>query len=158
MFCKVKKVSLGAVLDVVALGFLIGQSIGRWGNFVNAEAYGELTDLPWGMTINGYGPYHPTFLYESLWNAVGFVALHFLSKKRRFDGQIFLYYIAWYGLGRFFIEGLRTDSLMGGGIRASQLLAIVSLALSLAIIAIVLIFRKPSNHPHPSTSMRTLLP
>ncbi len=157
--------------DVAGLGLLIGQAMGRWGNFFNREAFGSYCENILAMRLpdsvlrglaegpaleelrakavsggyEGFVQVHPTFLYESLWNVAGLVLLHFLSKKRRFDGQIFLYYIAWYGLGRFFIEGLRTDSLMGGGIRASQLLAIVSLALSLAIIAIVLIFRKPSK-------------
>lgn len=135
VFSKIKKISLGALLDVVSIGFLIGQSIGRWGNFMNREAFGAPTDnfLRMGLylTENGrYSPqmmfYHPTFLYESLWNAVGFVALHLLSKRRQYDGQIALCYAAWYGLGRAIIEGLRTDSLYWGPFRVSQLLAAVS--------------------------------
>ncbi len=136
-FSRIKKVSLGAVLDLVALGFLIGQSIGRWGNFINREAHGGVTEMFLGMSvadpITGVrAAYHPTFLYESLWNAVGFVALHFLSKKRKYDGQIALGYVAWYGLGRTLIEGLRTDSLyifkeqLGEVLRVSQLLAAVT--------------------------------
>ena len=129
IFSKVKKVSLPAVLDLVGIAFLIGQSIGRWGNFINREAYGAPTDcfLRMGLVVNGeLGYYHPTFLYESVWNAIGFVLLHFLSKKRQYDGQIALGYAAWYGLGRAFIEGLRMDSLYWGPFRVSQVLAAVS--------------------------------
>ncbi|MBO5213314.1 MAG: prolipoprotein diacylglyceryl transferase [Clostridia bacterium] len=124
VYCRIKKVNLLALFDLGSFGFLIGQAIGRWGNFVNAEAYGEITDLPWGMTINGHGPYHPTFLYESLWNIFGFVLLLIFAKKwMKHHGEVFSLYFAWYGLGRFFIEGLRTDSLYLGSIRVSQLLA-----------------------------------
>ena len=131
IFCKFKKIKLPALLDLVALGFLIGQAIGRWGNFFNREAFGSTTDwfLKMGLfnSFTGETEYHhPTFLYESLWNIAGFVLLHFLSKKRQYDGQIALGYVAWYGLGRTFIEGLRTDSLYVGPFRVSQLLAAVS--------------------------------
>jgi phosphatidylglycerol:prolipoprotein diacylglycerol transferase len=129
IFAKVKKVSLPAVLDLVGIAFLIGQSIGRWGNFINREAYGAPTEffLRMGLVVGGeQGYYHPTFLYESVWNALGFVLLHFLSKKRQYDGQMALGYAAWYGLGRTFIEGLRMDSLYWGPFRVSQLLAAVS--------------------------------
>lgn len=129
IFSKVKKVSLPAVLDLVGIAFLIGQSIGRWGNFINREAYGAPTDcfLRMGLVVNGeLGYYHPTFLYESVWNAIGFVLLHFLSKKRQYDGQMALGYVAWYGLGRAFIEGLRMDSLYWRPFRVSQVLAAVS--------------------------------
>ena len=131
VLCKVKKIKFTALLDVVLLGFLIGQSIGRWGNFMNREAFGANTDffLKMGLlnSVTGNVRYvHPTFLYESAWNAVGFVLLHFLSKRRRYDGQIALGYAAWYGLGRAFIEGLRTDSLWWGPFRVSQMLAAVS--------------------------------
>ncbi len=126
IYCKVKKVNLLALFDLGAFGFLIGQTIGRWGNFVNAEAHGEITDLPWGMTINGYGPYHPTFLYESLWNLLGFVLIFLFAKKwMKHYGEVFSLYFSWYGLGRFIIEGLRTDSLYLGPIRVSQLLAVI---------------------------------
>ena len=149
VFAKVKKVSLPAVLDIVALGFLIGQSIGRWGNFFNREAFGSETDsfLRMGL-FNTYTKtwefHHPTFLYESLWNAVGFVALHFLSKKRQYDGQIALGYAAWYGLGRAMIEGLRTDSLYWGSFRVSQMLALISFIVATgALIAFAI--RKPDK-------------
>jgi len=122
---RIKKINLPGTADVVFLGFLIGQACGRWGNFVNGEAYGTVTDLPWGMSINGRPPVHPTFFYESLWNAIGFVLLHHYSKKRKFDGEITLMYMAWYGFGRMLIEGLRTDSLYIGdtNLRVSQLVA-----------------------------------
>ena len=148
VYCKVRRIKLPALLDLVLLGFLIGQSIGRWGNFFNREAFGAETDffLRMGLlnTRTGQVEYHhPTFLYESVWNAIGFVLLHFLSKKRKYDGQIALGYCAWYGLGRTFIEGLRTDSLYIGStdIRVSQLLAAVSCVAALAVL-VVMAFRK----------------
>ena len=139
VFAKVKKVKVGAVLDITSLGFLIGQSIGRWGNFFNREAFGEETDsfLRMGLTKISTGEtiyYHPTFLYESLWNAAGFLLLHFLSKKRKYDGQIALGYLAWYGLGRTFIEGLRTDSLYWGNFRVSQMLAAITCFCGVALL------------------------
>lgn len=142
VFCRVKKLKTAAVLDLVALGFLIGQGIGRWGNFFNREAFGAPTDsfLRMGLLDAATGEvtyYHPTFLYESLWNLAGFVLLHFLSKKRKYDGQIALGYAAWYGLGRAFIEGLRMDSLYWGQFRVSQVLAAVScLAAVAALLAL----------------------
>ena len=131
---KWRKVPLLPLFDLVSLGFLIGQGIGRWGNFVNQEAFGTNTTLPWGMysegteaylrsvqvtlpagmTVDPTAPVHPTFLYESIWCLVGFLALAAFFKKRRFNGQIFLGYVIWYGLGRAWIEGLRTDSLLIG--------------------------------------------
>ena len=128
LYCRIKKVPLVSFLDIGALGLMIGQSIGRWGNFVNAEAYGGETTLLWRMQINGGACVHPTFLYESLWNAIGFFVLHFYSKKRKFNGEIFALYVVWYGIGRAMIEGLRTDSLyfFGTGIRTSQALGIIT--------------------------------
>ena len=149
LFCKVKKVALFPLMDIGALGLLIGQMIGRWGNFINREAHGAVTDsfLKMGLVSGGEVVYyHPTFLYESLWNLVGFVALHFFSKKRKFDGQVFLGYVIWYGLGRAWIEGLRTDSLylFGTGIRVSQLLAAVSAIAAIGVMIYVLKVKKPS--------------
>ena len=150
--CKViKKISIPAVLDIVSLGFMIGQSLGRWGNFFNREAHGGVTDsfLRMGL-INpntGVGEYyHPTFLYESLWNLLGFILLHFFSKKRKYDGQVALCYAAWYGLGRAMIEGLRTDSLWWGNFRVSQVLAAASCFAAVAVL-IVMAFRphKPED-------------
>ncbi len=142
VFSLVKKIRVGAVLDITALGFLIGQSIGRWGNFFNREAFGAETEtfLRMGLTNRFTGEvtyFHPTFLYESVWNLCGFVLLHFLSKKRKYDGQIALGYLAWYGLGRTFIEGLRMDSLMWGSVRVSQILAAVTCLLGAAMLMVM---------------------
>ena len=151
VFCRIKKISLGATLDLVLMGFLIGQAIGRWGNFFNREAFGAETEsfLRMGLlnALTGEITYHhPTFLYESLWNALGFVILHFLSKKREFDGQIALGYAFWYGLGRTFIEGLRTDSLYipGTELRVSQLLAALS-CLAAAAVLVYFILKPPAK-------------
>ena len=135
VYSRVKKLSFASLCDLAAFGLLIGQCIGRWGNFVNGEAHGGPTTLPWGMTIDGQSMVHPTFLYESLWNLAGFVLLHFYSKKRRFKGEIALLYAAWYGAGRAWIEGLRTDSLYIGSVRVSQLLAIISCIAAIAVLA-----------------------
>ena len=148
MLCKLKKIKLPAMLDLVMLGFLIGQSIGRWGNFMNREAFGAPTDsfLRMGLynTLTGQTEYyHPTFLYESVWNLCGFVLLHFLSKRRKYDGQIALCYAAWYGLGRCLIEGLRMDSLYWGSFRVSQMLA----GISCVAAVIVLIWQQFREHP-----------
>ena len=148
---RYKKIPFPALADVCAFGLLIGQIAGRWGNFMNVEAYGGPTDLPWRMGIEKAGEYlevHPTFLYESLWNLVGFCLLCWLLHKgiRAFDGMYFLLYVAWYGLGRGFIEGLRTDSLyfFSTGIRTSQLLAFLSCG-----VVIVLLVWKLRTHPKP---------
>ena len=138
VFCKCRKIKPLVVLDVVSLSFLIGQSIGRWGNFFNREAFGAETDVLWKMGLmkaSGEIIYvHPTFLYESLWNACGLVILHFASKRRKFDGQVALGYMAWYGLGRCMIEGLRSDSLYIGPFRVSQLLAGVSCIVAVSLL------------------------
>ena len=152
-YAKAKKVKTGALLDIGGLGLLIGQSIGRWGNFMNREAFGSMTDgfLRMGLTdASGNTIYvHPTFLYESLWNALGLLILHFVSKKRKFDGQVFVMYLGWYGLGRLFIEGLRTDSLyvMGTNLRASQFLAGLCVLFAIAFLFYQFVFREhePEN-------------
>ena len=148
VLCKLKKIKLPTMLDLVLLGFLIGQSIGRWGNFMNREAFGAPTDsfLRMGLynTLTAQTEYyHPTFLYESMWNLCGFVLLHFLSKRRKYDGQIALCYAAWYGLGRCLIEGLRMDSLYWGSFRVSQVLA----GISCVTAVIVLIWQHFREHP-----------
>ena len=151
LICKWRKLKVAPLFDIAAMGFLIGQTLGRWGNFFNQEAYGSLTKLPWGMTsskimneLAGLYPNtptteliaHPTFLYESLWCIIGFIGLHFYMKHRKFDGEIFLLYIGWYGLGRAYIEGLRTDSLYIGStsVRVSQLLAALCVIASISLI------------------------
>lgn len=131
---KVKKIPAPVLLDLAGMGVIIGQCIGRWGNFVNGEAHGGPTILPWGMTIDGGSMVHPTFFYESLWNLIGFILLHFYSKKRKFKGEMALLYVAWYGAGRAWIEGLRTDSLYIGPVRVSQLLAVISCLAAIAVL------------------------
>lgn len=149
ILCRVSKKHRRIFLpaaDMAGLGFLIGQSIGRWGNFINREAHGGETTslLRMGLIEGGQQIYvHPTFLYESLWNALGFVLIHFLSKKRKFDGQVFLYYLAWYGLGRVWIEGMRTDSLWWGPFRVSQVLAGATFLIAAALLVYILLVRKP---------------
>lgn len=150
-----RRVPLLPLFDIVGMGFLIGQAVGRWGNFVNQEAFGTNTTLPWGMysqathdylaaaqaTLAAEGvavdpnlPVHPTFLYESLWCALGFLLLFLHMKKRRFHGELFLDYIIWYSIGRFFIEGVRTDALMlTATLRVSQVVALAAIAVSLVL-------------------------
>ncbi|MBE6755878.1 MAG: prolipoprotein diacylglyceryl transferase [Ruminococcaceae bacterium] len=169
--CKVNKLNFYNLLDMAGMSLLIGQGIGRWGNFMNQEAFGINTDLPWGMrsektmdyilsnqelfaekgiTMNPGGYVHPTFLYESLWCLVGFAILYVILRKfRRFSGQIFLCYGIWYGIGRAIFEGLRTDSLYIGDttIRVSQLLsAVVVVAFAAVLVALLVKFIK---HPKP---------
>ena len=144
IWCRAKKIRVFAVADLTAFGLLIGQSVGRWGNFINREAFGAQTEIfcRMGLTVPGFETLyvHPTFLYESLWNILGLIVLHIWSKKgkRKYDGQVFWLYILWYGLGRAWIEGLRSDSLYIGStdIRVSQLLAIVSAVVSFVILII----------------------
>ena len=156
LMCRIRKVKALPALDLAAGGFLIGQCIGRWGNFVNIEAFGGNTGLPWGMAsekitayltqheqeleaigmnIDPNMPVHPTFLYESIWCLLGFLFIAWYTKRRKFDGELILIYMMWYGSGRAVIEGLRTDSLMipGTNLRASQVLAIVLVAAALII-------------------------
>ena len=153
--CKWRGVPVLPMFDLTAMGFLLGQGCGRWGNFFNQEAFGCNTTLPWGMfsettraylmgstvtaqsgvTIDPNLPVHPTFLYESIWCFVGFLLLFRYIKKRKFNGDIALRYMIWYGAGRFWIEALRTDSLMlvpSIGLRASQLVAGIAVVVGVA--------------------------
>lgn len=166
LISKWRKIKLRPLLDVVGIGFLIGQGIGRWGNFVNVEAFGSNTALPWGMTgprvvsylsgnmdyfssigvtVDPNMPVHPCFLYESIWCIVGFLVLNIYLKHRRFDGEVFLMYLGYYSLGRFFIEGLRTDSLMIGSLRVSQLLAAILFVGSILAIIMIRMHIKSKN-------------
>ncbi|SHK42788.1 prolipoprotein diacylglyceryl transferase [Desulforamulus aeronauticus] len=129
IFTRVRNLRFWQIADIIAPSFILGQAIGRWGNFFNQEAYGYPTDLPWAMYIDG-AYRHPTFLYESLWNLMVFGILMFLRRKLPSEGQLFMLYLAMYSLGRFFIEGLRTDSLMIGPLRAAQVMSIVMIVLS----------------------------
>lgn len=153
VFCRVKKINFFAFADVGVFGLLIGQCIGRWGNFMNVEAFGGPTELPWRMGIDAYvnGAWqymevHPTFLYESLWNLLGFLLLLiiFLGGKRRFDGQIMWSYFLWYGIGRGIIEGMRTDSLyfLSTPIRVSQVLGFASALVAAGFLVYHLVIRK----------------
>lgn len=161
---KWRKVPILPLFDLVGICFLIGQGIGRWANFINQEAFGTNTTLPWGMysegtqrylasvqstlaaegvTVDPSLPVHPTFLYESLWCLAGFVILALFMKHRRFHGQLFLSYVIWYGIGRFWIEGLRTDSLMiTDTLRTSQLVALLSVAAAVILMAAGLVRAK----------------
>ena len=169
VICKIKKISFLALGDCTIPGVIMAQSIGRWGNFINGEAYGGVTSLPWRMcgssfanTLLGDGVItaeqyqqmlagelgvHPTFLYESLWNLIGFIGINIFYKHKRYDGEIVFLMFGWYGLGRALIEGLRTDSLYIGNtsLRISQVLAIVIFAVCLGLL--IFFFIKPPKKP-----------
>ncbi len=174
--CRIRKLNFYNLLDLCAMGFLIGQGLGRWGNFTNQEAFGTNTSMPWGMwspktaeyitdhqadfAARGFtveaGTYldkayvHPTFLYESIWCILGFFVLYLICKRfRKFSGQIFLCYGIWYGTGRMIIEGFRTDSLYIGNstIRVSQLLSALIVIASLT--ALIILLRKFKKNPKP---------
>jgi len=139
VFGMVRHVNIVKMLDAVGPAVLLGQAIGRWGNFTNAEAHGGETDIfcRMGIQYGGYGEmryYHPTFLYESLWNIIGVIILTLLYKKKKHNGQIVLGYFCWYGFGRMLIEGLRTDSLYIGSIRVSQLVGLICFAVSVVLL------------------------
>lgn len=145
VMCKIKKIKIFDMFDLAATAFLIGQGIGRWGNFMNQEAYGTFTGSTWwGMTSNRIAAemgstdlVHPCFLYESLWCIAGFFVLNHFSKKRHFSGEITLIYCVWYGFERAIVENLRTDSLMIGGLRVSVLVSVI-ICLAAAVTLIVM--------------------
>lgn len=164
--CKLRGQNILAFLDVAGGAVLIGQGIGRWGNFVNSEAFGSNTNLPWGMTspkIAAYierhseevmgtvmdpnVPVHPTFFYESLWCAIGLLVFCYVMKKRKFDGQMLLFYLGWNGFGRMIIEGLRTDSLMIGPFRISQLLGALMFIFAVCAFGVAIKFLKSELRP-----------
>ncbi len=132
LFCRYKKIGFWILADVCAPSIILGQAIGRWGNFINQEAHGGPTNLPWGIEIDGV-KVHPTFLYESLWNLGVFVFLLYYSDKKKYDGQIFIFYLILYSVARYLIEGLRTDSLMLGSFRVAQLVSIFSIVIAVII-------------------------
>ena len=145
LMCLFRKINILDMFDLAAIGFLIGQGVGRWGNFMNQEAYGGFTGSSWwGMQSErtvaemGEGLVHPCFLYESLWCVAGVMLLHYLSKKRKFSGQVVLMYCVWYGFGRAFIELLRTDSLMIGNIKVSALLSFLLCVTAGVLLAVFL--------------------
>ena len=152
LMCKIRKVKILDMFDIAAIGFLIGQGVGRWGNFVNQEAYGDFTNSSWwGMqsdrTIRemGEGLVHPCFLYESIWCIIGFFLLNYFSKKRKFSGQLVLMYAAWYGFGRTIIEFLRTDSLMIGPIKVSVLVSLIACITAVVLLIYMNRKQKESN-------------
>lgn len=154
IFCRKKKLSFGAFADLGVMGLLIGQAVGRWGNFMNREAFGSETTVPWRMRLwtsaTEYIEVHPTFLYESIWNLIGLALIYFvISRARTFDGESTCFYFIWYGIGRTWIEGMRTDSLylfgwelFGQPIRVSQLLSV-----ALAAAALVVLIVNKRKHP-----------
>ncbi|WP_270504783.1 prolipoprotein diacylglyceryl transferase [Paraclostridium sordellii] len=124
LFSRYKKINFFKLADTVIIGMPLAQAIGRWGNFINKEAHGGPTNLPWGIMVDGV-KVHPTFLYESIWDFGIFVFLWMFRKKKSYEGQIIVLYAILYSLGRFFIEGLRTDSLMIGPLRMAQVISLV---------------------------------
>jgi len=132
-FARKHAMSFWQLADIAAPSFILGQAIGRWGNFFNQEAYGYPTDLPWAMYIDG-AYRHPTFLYESLWNFAIFSFLMWRKAKFKLQGNVFLTWIGLYSLGRFFIEGLRTDSLMLGPLRMAQVISLIFLAATVFVV------------------------
>lgn len=168
LVAKWRRVKFLPLLDIAGMGFLIGQGVGRWGNFTNHEAFGYNTNSIFGMSSGRIQeqiyymtaslehtnqlknadlvaslPVHPCFFYESIWCLVGFGLLAWFSKRRKYDGQLFIMYAGWYGLGRFFIEGLRTDSLMFGNLRVSQVLAAICVIASVTLL--IVLDRKVKN-------------
>ena len=154
--CRIRKVNFRSFLDLAGGAVLIGQGIGRWGNFVNSECFGTNTTLPWGMTSKNIASYimthsseqmgaevdpalpiHPTFFYEFAWCMLGLLVFCLIMKKRKVDGEMFIFYIGWNGFGRMWIEGLRTDSLMLGSFRVSQLLGAAMALCAVAVFAVV---------------------
>ena len=175
VYCRVKKQPFLKLADIVAPAILIGQGLGRWGNFFNQEAFGVNTDLPWGMTgniiaenirseaanvkerfgilLDSSKPVHPTFLYESLWCLLGVLVLWLFYKKfKRFDGEVALMYCAWYGFERMFVEGLRTDSLiLFANIRISQVIAAATFVVAVVLIIIFRIRKRSKLKAHPAS-------
>ncbi len=146
---KIKKIKLGKAFDMAAPAVMLGQLIGRWGNFCNGEAYGwsenvatfplrmhlRKTEISYGREDEIFSGFvHPTFLYESLWNLTGFILINLFYKKKKYDGQVFFMYITWYGFGRMLIEGLRTDSLYVGDFRISQVIGFLCFFFGLSIL------------------------
>jgi phosphatidylglycerol:prolipoprotein diacylglycerol transferase len=146
IYCHIKKLNLKNVLDVCCPGLFIGQAIGRFGNFVNAEVYGGVTSLPWGMSINGAAPVHPVFIYEALWNILGFILLIIFRDKKTANGQVFCFYIFWYSLGRMFLEGMRDSTyilyLIPGVLGISQAVAFILVLASIAAFICITVHAK----------------
>ena len=142
IYTKIKKINFLKMADIALIGMPLAQAIGRWGNYINGEAHGGPTDLPWGIMVDGV-KVHPTFLYESIWDFGIFIFLWIFRKKKKYEGQVAIYYIILYSLGRFFIEGLRTDSLMIGPLRMAQVISLVGVVGG--IIAHIYLLKKSNN-------------
>lgn len=155
IMCKIEKIDVLSAFDLMSIGFFIGQAIGRWGNFVNQEAYGTFTGSTWfGMSgdkiteaMGSAMPVHPCFFYESIWCALGFLLLHIISYRRKFKGELGCIYMIWYGFGRFIIEGLRTDALMLGAVRVTQWLMLIACIAGAVLLIIGLKTAKAKNNP-----------
>ena len=143
ILCSIRKIRPLNVLDLAAPCIAVAQSIGRWGNYFNSEAHGGPTDLPWAITVNGQSV-HPTFLYESIWCFLLFLFLIYIDNRRRFEGQTSLLYCGLYSAERFFVEGLRTDSLMIGPFRQAQVLS--ATVIILCVIAYIILYRRHSKN------------
>ena len=142
IYTKIKKINFLKMADIALIGMPLAQAIGRWGNYINGEAHGGPTDLPWGIMVDGV-KVHPTFLYESIWDLGIFIFLWIFRNKKEYEGQIAIFYIILYSLGRFFIEGLRTDSLMIGPFRMAQVISLVGVIGG--IIAHIYLLKKNNN-------------
>ncbi len=129
-FTRKKRIPFWKTADIVAPSISLGQAIGRWGNYMNGEAHGGQTNLPWGIMVEGI-KVHPTFLYESLWDFGIFLFLIYYGRNKKFDGELFILYSIIYSVGRFWIEGLRTDSLMFFGLRVAQLVSLLVICIGL---------------------------
>lgn len=155
IMCKTEKIDVLSAFDLMSIGFFIGQAIGRWGNFVNQEAYGTFTGSTWfGMSgdkiteaMGSAMPVHPCFFYESIWCALGFLLLHIISYRRKFKGELGCIYMIWYGFGRFIIEGLRTDALMLGAVRVTQWLMLIACIAGAVLLIIGLKSAKAKKNP-----------
>ena len=132
VFARVRKLNFFKLADIVVLGVPLAQAIGRWGNFINQEAHGGPTNLPWGIIVEGQ-KVHPTFLYESIWDLLIFIFIFARRKEKKYEGYILVEYLLLYSFGRFLIEGLRTDSLMFGPIRMAQLISLIGIAVAIVL-------------------------
>ena len=144
IYTKIKKINFFKMADTVMIGIPLGQAIGRWGNYINGEAHGGPTSLPWGIMVNGV-KVHPTFLYESIWDLAIFIFIWSFRKKKKYEGQLAIYYLILYSLGRFFIEGLRTDSLMIGPLRMAQVISLITIIVCLILHKILSKRNKEAN-------------
>ena len=142
VYCRIKKLNILNALDVCCVGLLLGQAIGRWGNFMNCEVFGRVTNTISGMSINGAEPVHPLFLYESVWSLAGVILILLLRDKKTRNGQVFALYLFWYSLGRLFLEGMRDRSyilyLIPDKLAISQAVAVIMMAIAATLFVVSL--------------------